>query len=149
VVVPSLTAYFTVPNSTTMKTVCCCRFCFDHLNFVHLNLFRISCFTISCFEFILILARTSRSQKDYCSRGVAEYAEIFFIINFFTPRLCVSACKKIFCQKMAKFNVLIISDIRAWQIFVGPFYHSSSTIHSKPNLPGLVVMVMVDEPGCK
>jgi hypothetical protein len=42
----------------------------------------------------LFAARTSRGQKDYYSRGVAEYAEMFFIINFFTPRLCVSACKK-------------------------------------------------------
>jgi uncharacterized membrane protein len=56
-------------------------------------------------EILLCLSttRTSRNQKDYYSRGVAEYAEMFFIINFFTPRLCVSACKKIFCRVMAGF----------------------------------------------
>jgi hypothetical protein len=45
-------------------------------------------------------------------RGDAETrrrgdAEMFFVINFFTLRLCVSACKKIFCRKMAGFHWLI------------------------------------------
>jgi hypothetical protein len=40
-------------------------------------------------------------------RGDAEYAEIFFVINFFTLRLCVTACKKIFCRVMAGFYGLI------------------------------------------
>jgi hypothetical protein len=46
-------------------------------------------------------------------------AEMFFVINFFTLRLCVSACKKIFCREMAGFHWLIISGILTWHLCLG------------------------------
>jgi hypothetical protein len=52
-------------------------------------------------------------------RGGAEDEEMFFIFYYklfysASPRLRVSACKKISCREMARFHDLIISGILPW-----------------------------------